>query len=74
MKNPIKEVTEQLMKWGRARLIALNLVFNGSDPMDLTPYPNPFEADDETIKDWGDSGAVDAWHDTFSEWCMIIYH
>jgi hypothetical protein len=63
MKNPVKEVKEKLLEWGRARLIALHSVYRGADPVFNKPYPDPFEADEETISAYGYSDAVDVWYD-----------
>ena len=59
MKNPIKEVKNQLLQWGRRRLIGLNLVYNGFNPITSDSFLDPFEADEETIKSYGNSWAVD---------------
>lgn len=64
MKNPLKEVKRQLLQWGKTRLIGLHWVYNGFNPKTSDSFPDPFEADEETIKSFGNSWAVDVWHDT----------
>ena len=63
MKNPVKEVKKQLLQWGKVRLLGLNFFYNGRNYETGETFPDPFKADDETIKSYGNSWAVDVWHD-----------
>ena len=62
MKNPVKEVKENLLQWGWVRLVALYYIYHGL-PIFGEPYPDPSEADDDTLETYGNSNAVDVWHD-----------